>query len=49
MIQARHAVRLPDAMQIAAAIQGEATIFLTNDKRLKKVVGIEVLLLSDYV
>ena len=49
MIRARHAIRLPDAMQIAAAIQGEATLFLTNDKRLKKVDGIEVLILSDYV
>jgi predicted nucleic acid-binding protein len=36
LIRARHAIRLPDAMQIAAALQSEATLFLTNDKRLKK-------------
>ena len=35
LMRARHAIRLPDALQIAAAIQGEATLFVTNDKRLK--------------
>jgi predicted nucleic acid-binding protein len=49
LIRARHAIRLPDALQIAAAIQGEATLFMTNDKRLKKVDGVEVLVLSDYL
>lgn len=49
MIRARHAIRLPDALQIAAAMQGEATLFITNDKRLRKVDGVEVLVLSDYL
>jgi predicted nucleic acid-binding protein len=49
LMRARHAIRLPDALQIAAAIQGEATLFITNDKRLKKVAGVEVLVLSDYL
>jgi predicted nucleic acid-binding protein len=49
LIRARHAIRLPDALQIAAAIQGEATLFITNDKRLKKVNGVEVLVLSDFL
>ena len=49
LIRARHAIRLPDALQIAAAIHGEATLFITNDKRLKKVDAIEVLVLSDYL
>jgi predicted nucleic acid-binding protein len=49
LIRARHAIRLPDALQIAAAIQGEATLFITNDKRLKKVDGVEVLALSDFL
>jgi predicted nucleic acid-binding protein len=49
LIRARYAIRLPDALQIAAAIQGEATLFITNDKRLKKVDGVEVLVLSDYL
>jgi len=49
LVRARHAIRLPDALQMAAAIQGEATLFITNDKRLKNVDGIEVLVLSDYI
>jgi len=49
LIRARHGIRLPDALQIAAAIQGEASLFITNDKRLKKVDALEVLVLSDYL
>lgn len=49
LIRARYKIRLPDALQIAAAIQGEATLFLTNDKRIKKVDALEVLVLSDYL
>jgi predicted nucleic acid-binding protein len=49
LIRARYAIRLPDALQIAAAIQGEATLFITNDRRLKKVDGVEVLVLADYL
>jgi predicted nucleic acid-binding protein len=49
LIRARYTLRLPDALQIAAAIQGEATLFLTNDKRVKKVDALEVLVLSDYL
>lgn len=47
LIRARYRIRLPDALQVAAAIQGEATLFLTNDKRTKKVDAVEVLALSD--
>ena len=49
LIRTRHAIRLPDALQIAAAIEGEATLFITNDKRLRKIDGVEVLVLSDYL
>ncbi len=49
LIRARYTIRLPDALQIAAAIQGEATLFLTNDKPVRKVDAIEVLVLSDYL
>lgn len=49
LIRARYAIRLPDALQIAAVIQSEATLFVTNDKRLKKIAGVEVLVLSDYL
>jgi len=49
LVLARHAIRLPDALQVAAAIQGEATLFITNDKRLKKIDAFEVLVLSDFL
>jgi predicted nucleic acid-binding protein len=49
LIRARYAIRLPDALQVAAALQREATLFVTNDKRVKKVDALEVLVLSDFV
>ena len=49
LLRARYAIRLPDALQLAAAIQGEATLFLTNDKRVKQIDALEVLVLSDYL
>jgi predicted nucleic acid-binding protein len=49
LIRARYKIRLPDALQVAAAIQREATLFLTNDKRVKKVDAVQVLVLSDFL
>lgn len=49
LIRARYAIRLPDALQLAAAIQGEATLFLTNDKRVKNVDPVQVLVLSEFL
>jgi len=49
LIRARYTIRLPDALQVAAAVQGQATLFLTNDKRTKKIDAVEVLVLSDFV
>ena len=49
LIRARYRIRLPDALQIAVAIQGDATLFLTNDKRVKKVDSVEVLVLSEFL
>ena len=49
LIRARYTLRLPDALQIAAALQEEATLFLTNDKRVKKVDAIDVIILSDFL
>lgn len=47
-LRAIYGVRLPDAYQIAAAIEHGATHFLTNDDRLRKVQEVAVLVLSDY-
>ena len=49
LIRARYTIRLPDALQVAAAVQGEASLFLTNDKRVKKVDALEVLVLADFL
>jgi predicted nucleic acid-binding protein len=42
-------IRVPDALQIAAALQAGATLFVTNDRRLSTVRQIQVLLLDDYL
>jgi predicted nucleic acid-binding protein len=49
LIRARCMIRLPDAMQLAAAIQAGATLFVTNDKRVKRLDAVQVLVLSDFL
>lgn len=39
--------RVPDALQIAAALEQGATLFITNDRRLKKCTDLTVLALGD--
>ena len=48
-LRAKYAIRTPDALQIATAVQAGASGFITNDEQLKQVAheGIEVLLLDD--
>ncbi len=46
-LRARYRVRTPDAIQVATAIQGKASMFLTNDKTLKKIREIDVITLLD--
>jgi predicted nucleic acid-binding protein len=48
-LRAQYGIHVPDALQIAAAIEAGATLFVTNDRRLAKVQDICVLLLEDYV
>lgn len=47
-LRARHTLRLPDAFQLAAAIEHGASYFITNDKRLRSIHDIGVLVLDDY-
>ena len=42
-------IHVPDALQIAAALEAGATLFVTNDRRLARVDGIQVLVLDDYL
>jgi hypothetical protein len=37
-----------DSIQLAAAISSESDVFLTNDRKLKKISEIKVMLLEDY-
>ncbi len=40
-------MKTPDAIQVAAALASEASIFLTNDRRLPTVPGLKVVQLTD--
>jgi len=48
-LRARYGVRVPDALQIAAALEAGGTAFVTNDRRLAKVRELCVLQFDDYV
>jgi len=48
-LRAQYGFRVPDALQIAAALERNATLFVTNDHRLKKCVDLTVLILDDYL
>lgn len=46
-LRATQNLRTPDAIQIATAIQGGATFFLTNDAGLPAIPGLEMLVLDE--
>lgn len=46
-LRAIHNLRTPDAIQMATAICGGASFFLTNDARLPSLPGLEVLVLEE--
>ena len=48
-LRAEYGIRVPDALQIAAALETGATAFVTNDQRLAKVKELHVLQFDDYV
>lgn len=48
-LRARYKLRLPDAFQIAAALDRGASYFVTNDTKLRKVTELTVLVLDDYL
>ena len=45
--RARYGLRTPDAIHVATAVQARAEVFLTNDRRLRRVEEIDVLLVED--
>ena len=46
-LRADYNVRLPDALQLAAAINNGCDAFLTNDALLKRVTGIQILVMDE--
>ena len=46
-LRARHNLRTPDAVQLATALAGGASHFLTNDAQLRRVTELRVLVLDD--
>ena len=48
-LRAQYNIRVPDALQIAAALEAGATAFVTNDQQLAKVQELLVLLFDDYL
>lgn len=49
ILRAEYNIRVPDALQIAAALEAGATAFVTNDQRLALVNELHVLQLDDYL
>lgn len=48
-IRSKYSIKTPDAIQIAVAVENNASLFITNDIGLKKIEEIEVLILLDYL
>lgn len=46
-LRARFSVRLPDALQLAAAIASGCDSFITNDRALQRVTDLSVIVLAD--
>lgn len=48
-LRAKYPVRTPDALQVAACLELGAPAFVTNDRRLRQITEIEVLVLGDFL
>lgn len=48
MLRANYNLRTLDALQLAACIMNKCSVFVTNDRALKRVNEIKVLILSDF-
>ena len=48
LLSAKYNLELPDALQIGSAISNNASIFITNDLKLKRVNEIEIVALDDF-
>jgi predicted nucleic acid-binding protein len=48
-LRVQYSLRIPDALQLSAALEHGATLFVTNDRRLARVTELTVLILDDYL
>ena len=48
-LRAHYGIKTPDAIQFAVGIENNGTLFVTNDKELKRIKEIEVLVLQEYL
>lgn len=47
-IRVKYGLRVPDALQISAALEKRATLFVTNDYRFRQITELAILILDDY-
>jgi len=47
-LRAVFSIRTPDALQLAAALSGGCSVYLTNDRSLPPIPGLAILQVSDY-
>jgi len=47
-LRAEYKIALPDAFQIAVSLSAGASVFVTNDEKLRKIKELEVIILKDY-
>ena len=48
-VRAKYGIRTPDAIQIATSVMEEAEVFITNDKRLRAIEELTILILDDFL
>ena len=48
-LRAQYNFRVPDALQLSTALEHEATLFVTNDRRLARITELSVLILDDFL
>jgi predicted nucleic acid-binding protein len=47
-LRAVFSIKTPDALQLEAALSGGCSVYLTNDRSLPRIPGLEILQVSDY-
>jgi len=48
-LRAKYKIRTPDAIQVASALVGGASLFITNDSDLKKVSEVEIVIMREFL